>query len=232
MKLKVLSSGSQNGNCYLLEKDGETLILDCGIPIKEIKKGLNFDISKVVGVCASHGHLDHAKSVKDFQRMGIPVYKPYDETVACPLRIRYGAFYIQAFKLPHNGTPNYGFLITVDGKKILYATDFEYCPYTFVKQKVNHFLVECNYMSELVNRDLPQYEHKIRGHCSLSTCKEIVRVNKTDSLRTVLLLHLGQETAIGEECVKEIREVAGNSVNVCYARAGMEIELRESDCPF
>ena len=59
MRLKVLSSGSQ-GNCYLLESNGETLILDCGIPIKEIKKGLDFDISKVVGVCVSHGHLDHA----------------------------------------------------------------------------------------------------------------------------------------------------------------------------
>lgn len=231
MVLKCLASGS-SGNCYLLQHNGETLILDCGIPIKEIKKGLNFDIKKVVSVCASHGHQDHAKSVKDFENMGIPVYKPYDETVACPLRIRYGAFYIQAFKLPHNGTPNYGFLITVDGQKILYATDFEYCPYTFIKQKVNHFLIECNYMSELVNRDLPQYEHKVRGHCSLSTCKEIVRVNKTDSLRTVLLLHLGQETAIGDECVAEVKKVAGEGVCVRYAYRGLCVELKDSDCPF
>ena len=229
MKLKVLSSGSQNGNCYLLESNGETLILDCGIPIREIKVGLDFDIMKVAGAVCSHCHSDHSKSVRDLLNIGIPMLAPY---VGGRKTAQFGKFKIQAFELPHNGTPNYGFLITVDGQKALYLTDFEYCPYTFVKQKVSHILVECNYQQELVNRDLPQYEHKIRGHCSCSTCKEIVRVNKTDSLRTVLLLHLGQETAIGEECVAEIREVAGNGVFVDFARQGLEIELRESDCPF
>lgn len=37
--LKCLGSGS-SGNCYLLSTATETLILDCGIPIKEIKRGL------------------------------------------------------------------------------------------------------------------------------------------------------------------------------------------------
>lgn len=50
MKLKCIATGS-TGNCYLLTSDsGETLILDCGIPIKEIKKGLNWNIKDVVGV--------------------------------------------------------------------------------------------------------------------------------------------------------------------------------------
>lgn len=231
MRLKVLSSGSQ-GNCYLLESNGDTLILDCGIPIREIKVGLDFDISKVVGVCVTHGHQDHAKSVKDFERMGIPVFKPYDETVACPLRIRYGAFYIQAFKLPHNGTPNYGFLITVDGQKLLYLTDFEYCPYTFVKQKVSHFLIECNYMSELVNRDLPQYEHKIKGHCSLKTCVDFIKANATDALQTVLLLHMGAETLDCDVAVAEVKKVVGNGVYVDYARKGLCVELKDNRCPF
>lgn len=29
--LKCLSTGSQQGNCYLLEHGGEVLILDCGM---------------------------------------------------------------------------------------------------------------------------------------------------------------------------------------------------------
>jgi phosphoribosyl 1,2-cyclic phosphodiesterase len=56
MKLKVLSSGSQ-GNCYLLETNTETLILDCGIPIKDIKIGLDFDLRRVSGVLVTHSHL-------------------------------------------------------------------------------------------------------------------------------------------------------------------------------
>lgn len=50
MKLTCLGSSSA-GNCYLLQADnGETLILDCGIPIKAIKKGLDWNIKDVVGV--------------------------------------------------------------------------------------------------------------------------------------------------------------------------------------
>ena len=57
MHLKCLGSSSA-GNCYLLTSDsGETLILDCGIPIKEIKKGLDWNIRGIKGVIISHTHL-------------------------------------------------------------------------------------------------------------------------------------------------------------------------------
>jgi phosphoribosyl 1,2-cyclic phosphodiesterase len=56
LTLTTLSSGSA-GNCYLLQSETETLILDCGIPIKEIKKGLNFDLRRVSGVLVTHSHL-------------------------------------------------------------------------------------------------------------------------------------------------------------------------------
>lgn len=57
MKLKCLGSSSA-GNCYLLTSDSEeTLILDCGIPIKEIKKGLNWKIRGIRGMIISHAHL-------------------------------------------------------------------------------------------------------------------------------------------------------------------------------
>lgn len=57
MHLKCLGSSSA-GNCYLLTSDsGETLILDCGIGIKEIKKGLNWKIRGIRGMIISHAHL-------------------------------------------------------------------------------------------------------------------------------------------------------------------------------
>lgn len=223
MILRCLASGS-NGNCYLLQRENETLILDCGIDIKKIKKGLNWNVSNIAGVLCTHVHKDHSLSVKDFENMGIPVFKLYDKTKACPLKIRYGSFDIQAFKLPHNGTPNYGYFIKALGHKILYLTDFEYCPYVFKKQEVNHILVECNYQQELVDRDLPQYEHKIKGHCSLETCKNFIIANKTNALRNVILCHLGAETTIAEECVAEVQKVSGTA-NVRVAEAGKTWEL-------
>lgn len=233
MKLKVLSSGSI-GNCYLLETNTETLILDCGIPIKDIKIGLDFDLTKVVGAVVSHGHQDHVKAAEDLKKIGIPVWQPYlDGFEINQVQKRgYGKFKITSFELPHDGINNCGFLIEISGQKILYMTDFEYCRYVFKKQKVNHILIECNYQQEYVDQDLPNFEHKVRGHCSLDTCKDFIKANATDSLQTVLLLHIGQETCDPIECVEEIQKVVPWA-NVCVAERGVEIELRnKNECPF
>lgn len=174
---------------------------------------------------------DHRKSADDFKKMGFDVWQPYlDEKTY--QRKQFGKFNVQCFDLPHNGTPNRGFLIEIDGQKILYMTDFEYCPFVFKNQKINHILVECNYQQELVDSDLPNYEHKIRGHCSLNTCKEFIRVNATDSLQTVILCHLGRETTEPMECVAEIQKVA-NKANAYVAERGVEVLLRKKgECPF
>lgn len=231
LKLKTLSTGS-SGNCYLLSTENETLILDCGISIKDIKKGLYYNIRKVVGACCTHEHKDHSKSVSNIENMGIYVFVPYkSEMLPERAKTKYGSFYITAFQLPHNDVSNYGFLIEVAGQKILYMTDFEYCKYKFTNLKVDHILIECNYQSELVNRELPNYEHKVRGHCSLETCRDFIGVNATNSLKTVLLLHMGGETCNPEECVAEIKKVAKNAY-VDYARKGLEVELRKDLCPF
>jgi ribonuclease BN (tRNA processing enzyme) len=54
-KLKCLSSGSI-GNAYILECNGERLLLELGIGWQEILKGLNYKLGDVVGVLVSHSH--------------------------------------------------------------------------------------------------------------------------------------------------------------------------------
>lgn len=57
MKLKCIATGS-TGNCYTLTSSSrETFILDCGINIKEIKKGLDWNIRGIKGMIISHAHL-------------------------------------------------------------------------------------------------------------------------------------------------------------------------------
>lgn len=230
MNLCCLGSGS-SGNCYLLCHNDEILILDAGIPIKDIKRALNWQLGGIQGVLCTHGHLDHSKAVKDFEDMGIPVFKPYGETIACPLKIRYGSFGVQAFKVPHDGVPCYGFYITVDGHRILYATDFEYLPCSFKNVRLTDMLVECNHQKELVDKGQAKYPHQIKGHCSLDTLIEkVIKENMTSDLRTVILCHLSQESADTEECLTEVQKVAGEGVNVVVARKDLEVEL--SKYPF
>ena len=73
MELIVLGSSS-DGNCYILQNGVEALILECGVAISEVKKAVDFNISKIAGALVSHEHGDHAKYIDDFLQSRIPVY--------------------------------------------------------------------------------------------------------------------------------------------------------------
>lgn len=229
---KTIATGS-SGNSYALMNDNEILLLDLGVNAKVVKKAIDFRISDVIGAVVTHSHLDHSKAVEDFENMGISVFKPYDETKACPLKIKYGSFGIQAFKVPHDGVPCYGFYIMVDGHRILYATDFEYLPYSFKNVRLTDMIVECNHQTELVDKGQAKYTHQIKGHCSLDTLIEkVIKENMTSDLRTVILCHLSQDSACPEECLAEVQNVVGEDVSVVVARKDLEVDLKESRCPF
>lgn len=230
MKIKVLSSGSV-GNCYLLEHNSEILILDCGISIKDIKIGLNFDLSKIVGCVVTHSHLDHSKSVNDLKKMGIKVWQPYlyEVEMAKVQRRYFGDFTIKNFSVPHDEVNCCGFLIeNSDGEKLLYATDFEYIKYSFKKIGVQHLLIESNYQNKYVDNSAENKKHVLRGHAELQTTTGIIKDN-IDSLKTVILCHLSQDNANPTEMVDEVKKVVKSSVYVDYARKGFEIELKGSD---
>lgn len=56
MFMRVISTGSQNGNCYALCSENKILLLDFGCNYKQILRGIDFQISKVVGCFLSHEH--------------------------------------------------------------------------------------------------------------------------------------------------------------------------------
>ena len=242
MKLKCIATGS-TGNCYLLTSNsGETLILDCGIPIKEIKKGLNWDIKDVVGVLCTHKHLDHSKSVEDFEAMGIPVFAPYISEK--PMKIGNGDFRVQAFDLTTidgswthtnaNGEPCpiYGFLIThKEMGRMLYITDCEVVKWKF--KDINHILLGVNYDKDLVDKDNdPKARHVFRGHLSIDTACDFVKANYSDSLQNVIMCHLSSENSDRDSFIEKMKKVAKNA-NVDVSVAGKSWGLKNpSECPF
>ena len=178
----------------------------------------------------SHSHQDHSLALEDLHNMGLKVWLA-SEDKANIKAFQMGTFKVIPFELPHDGTKNHGFLIQADGQKVLYMTDFEYCPYVFKKNKINHMIVECNYQTKRVNRDMVNYDHKLRGHCSLETLIEFLNQSASDATRTVLLTHMGEQSCDPEECVAEVQKVLQNS-RIEYARKGLELELQDSLCPF
>lgn len=241
MKLKCIATGS-TGNCYLLTSDsGETLILDCGIPIKEIKKGLDWNIKDVMGVLCTHKHLDHSKSLDNFKKMSIPVFAPYQRNYN---KKNYGGFTIYPFPLQTldgnwthtdaNGEPCpiYGFLIThKEIGKMLYITDTELIKWKF--KGINHILLGTNYDKDLVNVDnQSKANHVFRGHLSIDTACDFVKANYSDSLQNVIMCHLSSENADRDSFVEKMKKVACGA-NVDVAVAGKSWDLKNpSECPF
>ncbi len=242
MFLRVISTGSRAGNCYaLISNSGQIILLDFGCDKKKILRGIDYRVFDVVGAVLSHGHMDHAKSYKWLLQNMIPIYTN-DETVegfemvtgellkgiSEKKWLQCGEFKIMGFYVPHDNTPNFGFLIEHEEMgRLLYMTDLEYCPYSFKNLHVQHLLIEANYIEDLVSREAENYAHQIRGHCSLSTCKGIVEANKTPDLRTVTLIHLSDKVCDPNKVLEEIKEVAGSRVEVNVATPGLEIELKK-----
>lgn len=221
MKLKVLGSGS-SGNCYVLQKEDEALIIEAGVPFLEVKKALDFNVRKIVGVVVSHSHGDHSKFVREYGQAGIPVFKPYNEEIVRPLSEKYGGFGIKAFRLVHD-VPCYGFYIQhAEIGRLVYASDTEYIKYRF--KELNHILVECNYSNDLIDREVVNREHVLRGHMELQTTLEFLRVNNNPELRNVILLHLSQNNAEPVEFVAAAEKVV--QCPVWVAERGLEVDLR------
>lgn len=218
----------------MYDNDGKILLLDLGLARKQILRGIEFNVSDVVGAVVSHEHGDHAKAVKDFENMGIPLFAPYKSLE--PMSFKDGSqVKVQAFDLTDkNGKfmhtnndgsecPCYGFLIEhEDMGKILYITDTELVKWRF--SGINHILISCNYQKKYIS-DSAKRTHVLRGHMELETVKEFIKVNKSNALRTVILCHLSGDSADPEECLSEVQNVAGEGVKCVCASAGETVEL-------
>lgn len=241
MKLKCIASGS-SGNCYTLTADdGETLILDCGIPLMKIKEGLNWNIKDVVGVLCTHKHLDHSKSVADIRNMEIRVFNPALDIFLDV--VHFGDFTIRPFDLTTadgrwthtnaDGTecPCYGFMIThPEMGEMLYITDTELIKWRF--KDVNHILLGVNYDKDLVDADNPKTRHVFRGHMSIDTACDFVKTNYSDSLQNVIMCHLSSENSDRDSFIEKMKKVACGA-NVDVAVAGKSWDLKNpSECPF
>lgn len=233
MKLKVLGSSS-SGNCYILESDTEALIIEAGLPFMEVKKALNFNVRKIVGVVVSHSHGDHAKYIAEYQKSGLMylygnVHKQNDVTETRGIiSIRYGEFVIRPFPLVHD-VECYGFYIQhPDIGTLVYATDTEYIKYRF--KNLNHILVESNYRDDLIDNEAVNREHVLRGHMSLQTALDFISTNDNPALRNVVLLHLSDKNSDSEQFLQKTKETVKYGSDCYIAEKGLEVDLNL--CPF
>ncbi len=220
--IKCLGSGSK-GNGWLLDDGKEVLIVDCGVPVKEMKIAIGFQINRVVGCIVSHCHKDHAGYITQYEGCGLKVYKPY-EAIGDIGYARFGSFFIQSFPLVHD-VPCFGFLISNPSMgRILYATDTEYIRYRF--KNLNYVIVEANYANEMLDDDLDddiKRTHVLRGHMELQTTKRFLRNNVDENTKTVILAHLSNENADKHLFISEIESDLSPIPAIAIAKKGLVV---------
>ena len=236
MKLKALGSGS-SGNCYILENESEALIIEAVLPFMEVKKALDFNVMKIKAVITTHFHTDHSLYSLQYVQAGIPVFEPCRPPIKdSEMRFRKGNFDIRAFEnrdksgrwLHNNGDgsecPCVGFYIThPEMGSLVYATDTEYVRWRF--NGVNHIMVEANYDMQFVDRDEPNYEHRLRGHMSLDTALKFISTNDNPALRNVVLIHLSDKSGDPALFKQKTEETVKYGSDVYVAERGLEVDM-------
>lgn len=244
MKIKVLGSSSK-GNCYILSIPTGSLVLEAGLPWRAIQKGLNYDLSNVVGCIISHSHLDHCKAVPDLLKAGIDVYLSEQTKQAVgaseshraiaiePLKqFTVGDFAIMGFPTEHDCDGSLGFLIQYrpTGEKLLFLTDSYYCKYRF--KNLQYIMVECNYCKDILDRNIEaglideaMKRRLLESHMSLEHCKDFLKANNLNECRKIILLHLSEGNSNARQMVREIEELTG--IETVVAEAGLEVELQQ-----
>ncbi len=241
MKLKVLGSSS-NGNCYILESPTGSLLIEAGLPWKEIQKGLDFNLSNVVGCLITHEHKDHCKAIGDVMNAGITVhasagtleelgikgYRAY--SIIAVNQFNISDFAVMPFDTEHDAYEPLGFLIQYrpTGFKTLFLTDSYYCKYIF--KDLNAILIECNYIKDTLDANIAagliderMKPRLLQSHFSLEHVIQFLKANDLSQVREIILLHLSSQNSDAARMIKEIKEATGITPKV--AQPGLEVDL-------
>lgn len=225
--IDILSSSSK-GNAYIVSDGVTNLLLEAGLPWKEIQKKSGF--KRIDAVFISHEHGDHAKATKDVLKLGIPVYMPWHMSQKYQNHNAIGLFNLEpilnnkvsgtVFYVEHD-VPNLGIALTYpNGNKLVYITDTMYCKYTF--SNITHWMIECNYAKDILDAnvesgrvDASLRNRIVKSHMELETVKNMLRANDLSKTEVIYLMHLSDSNSDEARFKREIQELTGKEVRIC-----------------
>lgn len=234
MKITSLASSSR-GNCYLIRDGVSSLLIECGVNLKKIRKHIK--LSDLAGCLISHEHRDHSKYAKEIIKyMGIWTSAgtlseldlgPYDyrATVARPGETyKIGSFLVVPFETQHDAKEPLGFLVysTATEEKLLFATDTYYIKNRF--QDLNYIMIECNYSAEILKANIdagkiPKAVAKrlFESHFELENVKKFLQAQDLTTVKAIYLLHMSDGNSDSARFKKEIQELTGVPTYICDA---------------
>lgn len=229
--IKVIGSSSA-GNCYRISDGSTALLLEAGLPIKDIQRGLEFRLTEIAGCLITHEHGDHSKAVRDVLRAGVSVYTS-DGTarslslsghrvkmISARKEFTIGTWTILPFEIEHDVEEPLGFLLVNQaGEKLLFATDTYFIRYRF--NGLTHIMVECNYSMQILNANIAagrvpaaMKSRLLESHFSIENVKDFFLANDLTRVCEIWLLHLSDNNSDEELFKREIQQLTGKQVIV------------------
>lgn len=239
MDIKILASGS-SGNCYRISDGKTSLLLDAGIPIRQIRIGCGFRLSEIGGCLVTHYHGDHSRAVGDLLRQGVAVYMTDPEAKAaglgnhhrlhflrhtvggCYACFRIGSWIVQPFRTEHDTPEPVGFLLASEasGEKLLYFTDSYYVHYFFFG--LTHIIGECNYDDETLYEQIrsgstPTVRAKrlFTSHMGLVNFLEFLRSTDVSRLQQIYICHMSDDHGSEDKIRTAVQRLTGAEVIIC-----------------
>ena len=252
MKVRFISLASgSSGNCYYIGTEKYGILIDAGIAVRTIKKGLKeagINMEMIRAVFVTHDHADHIKAVGGLgEKLNIPIYttariheginKSYCMTEKLHSSVRYlqkqqpmqlEDFRIESFEVPHDGTDNVGYCIEIDGKVFSFLTDLGEITPTAAQYicKANYLILEANYDDSMLQMGpYPQHlKERIagpNGHMSNHEMADYLSHHFPQRLKHLWLCHLSKDNNHPELAFKTV-ELAFRQENIIV---GKDVEV-------
>lgn len=234
IKVESLASSS-NGNLYRLTSGKHQLLLEAGLPLGEIKRRLDFKLSRLDGCLITHEHGDHSKGALKLAEAGVLLVMTNGTAKALKLPPKYTKivsaegmttlkeWLITPFKVIHDAAEPVGYLISDnDGDTVVFATDTFVIPVKF--EKINILMIECNYAPNIVEQRLnegtishKQADRLLHSHMSINSVVSFLKANKTalKACRQIYLLHGSAQNGAPTEFKKTVESITGIPTIVC-----------------
>lgn len=232
IQIKVFGSGS-SGNGYLIDDGHSQIMIECGVKFELVKRKMKFDLSRVAGLFISHEHGDHAKEIKKvmdtttlsiyasdgtLNALKVPNYRSTTLKVGYPEVV--GTWTVRPFDIDHDAAEPLGFVFENRmGERLLFITDTRIMKYKF--KGITHMMLEANYSMQLLSDKYGREEiigmlknRIISSHMEFENTKEFIRINKSEKLKEVWLLHLSDSNSDEELFKREVQAITGVPVYI------------------
>ena len=214
------------GNCLYVESDNTKLLIDAGVSLKKIEKGLdtiNVSPSSLDGILVTHEHSDHIQSLGNLsKKFNLPVFANSETFDAMPKqtdkisteninkfkikqKFSINDIEITPFAIPHDAANPCGFNISCNDDKISIATDIGHMTNEILKQLEGSkfVLLESNYDTEVLKLSKYPFSLKQRiagpnGHLSNEIASKVINYLLHDNLKIAMLGHLSKESNFPE----------------------------------